>query len=99
MQLTVKVADGLNPDLKALALACLSGNESAAGPMVDCYLENTSGKRERLSVAYVDGLEDFLIWIRNKVRREEIYHYQELFNGKFFNLERTAHTLNRHGLS
>jgi hypothetical protein len=109
--LQIEIDENLNPDLKKLAFAVLSGDASAINPMVDCYIENMK-EGPRITPDYVETLEDCLHNIGNMLLKARdrgddpynndarLYDYEVgLIYKDLFNLERYARTLGRMGLS
>jgi hypothetical protein len=102
---TYLVDENLPTDLLLLCERVLSGDTSAADPMVDCYLENRTGG-ETITPAYVNALEDTLREFRRLfIHIDPAYELVTIDAGELINLsiryhqtERMGRTLNRQGL-
>lgn len=89
----------ITPDMRALAEAVLKGDRTAAMALSDCLQENVTSKVERISVRYVEMIEDALRDYRTEIKKVASTPALERCHWAYSHCERMARSLGRQGLS
>jgi hypothetical protein len=88
----------------------LRGQTDAVYPLVDCFIENMKGTRNRITPQYVEALEDALRDLHRTLRRHTYTDKHNVkycglvstqlaeFDAAYFRLNSTARSLGRFGL-